>query len=48
MQKGVTYVTGVPDTQLADLYRRAWVCASPSTYEGFGLPYLEAMACGTP
>jgi phosphatidylinositol alpha-mannosyltransferase len=47
IQQGVTYVTGVPDTQLAALYRRAWVCAVPSTYEGFGLPYLEAMACGT-
>lgn len=45
---GVTYVTGVSDTELASLYRRAWVYASPSTYEGFGLPYLEAMACGTP
>jgi len=45
---GVTYKTGVSDAQLADLYRRAWVYASPSTYEGFGLPYLEAMACGTP
>ena len=37
----------MPDTDLAALYRRAWVCAAPSTYEGFGLPYLEAMACGT-
>lgn len=46
-QQGVTYVTGVPDHDLAALYRRAWVCAAPSTYEGFGLPYLEAMACGT-
>ncbi|MEO5740371.1 MAG: glycosyltransferase family 4 protein, partial [Vicinamibacterales bacterium] len=46
-QPGVTYVTGVPDVDLAAMYRRAWVCAAPSTYEGFGLPYLEAMACGT-
>ena len=46
-QPGVTYLTGVPDAQLAAVYRRAWVCAAPSTYEGFGLPYLEAMACGT-
>jgi len=45
---GVVYRTGVRDAQLATLYRRAWVYASPSTYEGFGLPYLEAMACGTP
>jgi phosphatidyl-myo-inositol alpha-mannosyltransferase len=44
---GVTYHTGVSDEQLAMLYRRAWLCVSPSTYEGFGLPYLEAMACGT-
>jgi glycosyltransferase involved in cell wall biosynthesis len=45
---GVTYLTGVSDRELATLYRSAWVYASPSTYEGFGLPYLEAMACGTP
>lgn len=45
---GVRYVTGISDTELASLYRRAWVYASPSIYEGFGLPYLEAMACGTP
>jgi phosphatidylinositol alpha-mannosyltransferase len=44
---GVSCVTGVSDGELASLYRRAWVYASPSTYEGFGLPYLEAMACGT-
>jgi phosphatidylinositol alpha-mannosyltransferase len=44
---GVTYYTGIADHELASLYRRAWVYASPSTYEGFGLPYLEAMACGT-
>jgi glycosyltransferase involved in cell wall biosynthesis len=45
---GVVYLTGVADAQLAELYRRSWVYASPSAYEGFGLPYLEAMACGTP
>jgi glycosyltransferase involved in cell wall biosynthesis len=45
---GVQYLTGISDADLASLYRRAWVYASPSSYEGFGLPYLEAMACGTP
>lgn len=45
---GVTYHTGIADDALATLYRRAWVYASPSLYEGFGLPYLEAMGCGTP
>jgi glycosyltransferase involved in cell wall biosynthesis len=44
---GVTYHTGISDAELASMYRRAWVYASPSTYEGFGLPYLEAMASGT-
>jgi phosphatidyl-myo-inositol alpha-mannosyltransferase len=45
---GVTYRIGVADSELASLYRRAWVYVSPSTYEGFGFPALEAMACGTP
>ena len=47
VRPGVTYHTGVSDAELGALYRRAWVYASPSTYEGFGLPYLEAMASGT-
>jgi phosphatidyl-myo-inositol alpha-mannosyltransferase len=33
--------------KLADLYRRAWMLCLPSTYEGFGVPYIEAMASGT-
>lgn len=45
---GVVYREGLSDEDLATLYRGAWVFASPSTYEGFGLPYLEAMASGTP
>jgi len=45
---GVVYHTGIDRDALADLYRQAWLFVSPSTYEGFGLPYVEAMACGTP
>jgi glycosyltransferase involved in cell wall biosynthesis len=38
----------VPETLLARLMRSAAVLVSPSLYEGFGLPQLEAMAAGTP
>jgi alpha-1,3-rhamnosyl/mannosyltransferase len=38
----------VDKSQLADLYRGAACLVLPSRYEGFGLPVLEAMACGTP
>lgn len=38
----------VSDEQLVGLYNLADVFAFPSLYEGFGLPVLEAMACGTP
>jgi glycosyltransferase involved in cell wall biosynthesis len=44
-----TRFTGyVPEEQLPALYSGALVVVYPSLYEGFGLPPLEAMACGTP
>jgi glycosyltransferase involved in cell wall biosynthesis len=38
----------VTDEELADLYTAAGCFMFPSRYEGFGLPCLEAMACGCP
>ena len=45
---GVRWLGDVPDDELARLYRGARCFAYASLYEGFGIPVLEAMACGTP
>ncbi len=44
----VTFAGYVPDDDLPLWYQAATVFCYPSLYEGFGLPVLEAMACGTP
>lgn len=44
----VTYLGYIPDEDLARIYNLSSVFVFPSFYEGFGLPPLEAMACGCP
>ena len=45
--EGVRWFGRVPHAELVERYRRAWVFCLPSSYEGFGVPYIEAMASGT-
>jgi len=44
----VRFLHNVPNTDLPAFYNGAQLLILPSFYEGFGLPALEAMACGTP
>jgi glycosyltransferase involved in cell wall biosynthesis len=46
-QPGLELIGEVPDEKLPELYSGALALVCPSLYEGFGLPVLEAMRCGT-
>jgi glycosyltransferase involved in cell wall biosynthesis len=48
LHRCVHFLTRVNDEDLLALYRGAGAFAFPSLYEGFGIPPLEAMACGIP
>jgi glycosyltransferase involved in cell wall biosynthesis len=48
LEDAVTFVSGVSDERIVELYAEAEVAVVPSLYEGFSLPAIEAMACGVP
>jgi glycosyltransferase involved in cell wall biosynthesis len=48
VERWVTLVGSVPDAELPDYYNLCSAFAMPSKREGFGIVYLEAMACGKP
>lgn len=48
LREHVRHLSGVFDEELAHLYAAAGVLVTPSHYEGFGLPALEAQHCGCP
>lgn len=44
---GIEWFKQPSDAELADLYKRSWIFFYPSTYEGFGIPYIESLASRT-
>jgi glycosyltransferase involved in cell wall biosynthesis len=48
IESDVEFVEHISDQELAVIYSNALALVLPSLYEGFGLPIVEAMACGCP
>lgn len=48
LQENVIFLDFIPDEDMSEIYRNAKCFILPSLYEGFGIPVIEAMACGTP
>lgn len=48
LERQVIFLSGLPDKDLAALYQSAVLSVYISVFEGFGLPVIEAMACGCP
>jgi glycosyltransferase involved in cell wall biosynthesis len=48
LNKRVHFIKNVNDKELTQIYSAARVTLNPSIYEGFGLPVLESLLCGTP
>lgn len=46
--EGIKSFGSISDKDVAALFSAAWIFILPSSYEGFGVPYIEAMASGTP
>jgi glycosyltransferase involved in cell wall biosynthesis len=48
LEDAVEFISGVPESRIIELYAEAQLAVVPSLYEGFSLPAIEAMSCGTP
>ena len=48
LDDAVTFISGVPEERIIELYSEAELAVVPSLYEGFSLPAIEAMSCEAP
>ncbi|PHS27791.1 MAG: glycosyl transferase [Robiginitomaculum sp.] len=48
LSERIEFRSGIDQSEIADLFRKATIMVSPSLFEGFGMPAAEAMACAAP